>query len=57
MFLDTPGVVPDNRHAKMNRTLVTTSWRSLDEADHGNILNELGIGRNAKSILTKNIYT
>ncbi|KAI9499556.1 P-loop containing nucleoside triphosphate hydrolase protein [Zychaea mexicana] len=34
VFLDTPGVVPDNRHAKMNRTLVTTSWRSLDEADH-----------------------
>ncbi|KAI7856950.1 P-loop containing nucleoside triphosphate hydrolase protein [Circinella umbellata] len=34
VFLDTPGVVPDNRHAKMNRTLVTTSWRSLDEAEH-----------------------
>ncbi|KAI8148808.1 P-loop containing nucleoside triphosphate hydrolase protein [Fennellomyces sp. T-0311] len=34
VFLDTPGVVPDNRHAKMNRTLVTTSWRTLDEADH-----------------------
>ncbi|KAI9275621.1 P-loop containing nucleoside triphosphate hydrolase protein [Phascolomyces articulosus] len=34
VFLDTPGVVPNNRHAKMNRTLVTTSWRSLDEADH-----------------------
>lgn len=35
VFLDTPGVVPDNRHARMNRTLVTSSWRSLDEADHG----------------------
>ncbi|KAI7881976.1 GTP-binding protein Era [Lichtheimia hyalospora FSU 10163] len=34
VFLDTPGVVPDNRHARMNRTLVTSSWRSLDEADH-----------------------
>ncbi|KAI9322563.1 P-loop containing nucleoside triphosphate hydrolase protein [Dichotomocladium elegans] len=34
VFLDTPGVVPDNRRAKMDRTLVTSSWRSLDEADH-----------------------
>ncbi|ORZ02644.1 P-loop containing nucleoside triphosphate hydrolase protein [Syncephalastrum racemosum] len=34
IFLDTPGVIPDNRHARMNRTLVTSSWRSLDEADH-----------------------
>lgn len=35
VFLDTPGVIPDHNHAKMNRTLATSSWRSLDEADHG----------------------
>ncbi|KAI8383051.1 P-loop containing nucleoside triphosphate hydrolase protein [Blakeslea trispora] len=34
IFLDTPGVIPDRNHAKMNRTLATSSWRSLDEADH-----------------------
>ncbi|KAI7899428.1 GTP-binding protein Era [Cokeromyces recurvatus] len=34
VFLDTPGVIPDRNHAKMNRTLATSSWRSLDEADH-----------------------
>ncbi|CEP19602.1 hypothetical protein [Parasitella parasitica] len=34
VFLDTPGVIPDHNHAKMNRTLATSSWRSLDEADH-----------------------
>ncbi|KAF7727180.1 hypothetical protein EC973_007955 [Apophysomyces ossiformis] len=34
VFLDTPGVIPDNRHAKMNRTLATAAWRTLDEADH-----------------------
>ncbi|KAI8988868.1 GTP-binding protein Era [Pilobolus umbonatus] len=34
IFLDTPGVIPDNNHAKMNRTLATSSWRSLEEADH-----------------------
>jgi GTP-binding protein Era len=35
VFLDTPGVIPNHNHAKMNRTLATSSWRSLDEADHG----------------------
>lgn len=35
VFLDTPGVIPNRNHAKMNRTLATSSWRSLDEADHG----------------------
>ncbi|KAI8885458.1 GTP-binding protein Era [Backusella circina FSU 941] len=34
VFLDTPGVIPNHNHAKMNRTLATSSWRSLDEADH-----------------------
>lgn len=34
VFLDTPGVIPDHNHAKMNRTLATSSWRSLDEADY-----------------------
>ncbi|OBZ81622.1 GTPase Era [Choanephora cucurbitarum] len=34
VFLDTPGIIPDRNHAKMNRTLATSSWRSLDEADH-----------------------
>lgn len=27
--------MPNNREAKLNRTLTTSSWRSLDEADHG----------------------
>lgn len=35
VFLDTPGIIPDRNHAQMNRTLATSSWRSLDEADHG----------------------
>ncbi|KAG0177962.1 hypothetical protein DFQ28_004932 [Apophysomyces sp. BC1034] len=34
VFLDTPGIIPDNNHAKMNRMLATSAWRSLDEADH-----------------------
>jgi GTP-binding protein Era len=38
VFLDTPGVIPDHNHAKMNRTLSTSSWRALDEADHGKVL-------------------
>ncbi|KAI9483532.1 MAG: P-loop containing nucleoside triphosphate hydrolase protein [Benjaminiella poitrasii] len=38
VFLDTPGVIPDNNHAKMNRTLATSSWRSLDEAEHSKIV-------------------
>ncbi|KAI9275185.1 P-loop containing nucleoside triphosphate hydrolase protein [Helicostylum pulchrum] len=35
VFLDTPGVIPDHNHAKMNRVLSTSSWRALDEADYG----------------------
>ncbi|KAI8642372.1 P-loop containing nucleoside triphosphate hydrolase protein [Parasitella parasitica] len=42
VFLDTPGVIPDHNHAKMNRTLATTSWRSLDEADHVMIVVDAG---------------
>ncbi|KAL0088688.1 P-loop containing nucleoside triphosphate hydrolase protein [Phycomyces blakesleeanus] len=38
VFLDTPGIVPDNSGIKMNRTLLTSAWRSLDEADHVVIL-------------------
>ncbi|KAI9012037.1 P-loop containing nucleoside triphosphate hydrolase protein [Phycomyces nitens] len=38
VFLDTPGIVPDNSGTKMNRTLLTSAWRSLDEADHVVIL-------------------
>ncbi|KAI8091730.1 P-loop containing nucleoside triphosphate hydrolase protein [Thamnidium elegans] len=34
VFLDTPGVIPDHNHAKMNRVLSTSSWRALDEADY-----------------------
>ncbi|KAI9277643.1 P-loop containing nucleoside triphosphate hydrolase protein [Sporodiniella umbellata] len=38
VFLDTPGVIPENNHAQMNRTLATSSWRSLDEADFAMIV-------------------
>ncbi|KAG1469985.1 hypothetical protein G6F56_002941 [Rhizopus delemar] len=38
VFLDTPGIIPENNHAQMNRTLATSSWRSLDEADHAIIV-------------------
>lgn len=55
VFLDTPGVVPDNRHARMNRTLVTSSWRSLDEADHGKKWKETG-SRDADEMLMDDIW-
>ncbi|KAG1458220.1 hypothetical protein G6F46_006876 [Rhizopus delemar] len=38
VFLDTPGIIPENNHAQMNRILATSSWRSLDEADHAMIM-------------------
>ncbi|CAO3631013.1 unnamed protein product [Cunninghamella blakesleeana] len=34
VFLDTPGVISPQSKEKMNRSVTTSSWRSLDEADH-----------------------
>ncbi|KAI8365348.1 P-loop containing nucleoside triphosphate hydrolase protein [Radiomyces spectabilis] len=38
IFLDTPGIIHNNNHARMNRTLATSWSRSLDEADFAIIL-------------------
>ncbi|KAI7869728.1 P-loop containing nucleoside triphosphate hydrolase protein [Spinellus fusiger] len=34
VFLDTPGIVEDNKSSKLDKTLLTSAWRALDEADH-----------------------
>ncbi|KAI8099029.1 P-loop containing nucleoside triphosphate hydrolase protein [Halteromyces radiatus] len=34
IFLDTPGIISPKSKENMNRSITTSSWRSLDEADH-----------------------
>ncbi|CAO3630051.1 unnamed protein product [Cunninghamella echinulata] len=34
IFLDTPGIISPQSKEKMNRSVTTSSWRSLDEADY-----------------------
>ncbi|SAL99930.1 hypothetical protein [Absidia glauca] len=34
VFLDTPGIISPKAKENMNRSITTSSWRSLDEADH-----------------------
>ncbi|ORZ18652.1 P-loop containing nucleoside triphosphate hydrolase protein [Absidia repens] len=34
VFLDTPGIISPKSKENMNRSITTSSWRSLDEADH-----------------------
>ncbi|CEI88147.1 hypothetical protein G6F70_001039 [Rhizopus microsporus] len=53
VFLDTPGIIPDRNHAQMNRTLATSSWRSLDEADHVMIVVDANWSLNIQSLKTE----
>ncbi|KAI7893215.1 P-loop containing nucleoside triphosphate hydrolase protein [Mucor mucedo] len=53
VFLDTPGVIPDHNHAKMNRTLSTSSWRALDEADHVLVVVDAGRSLQPKARVTE----
>lgn len=34
VFYDTPGVVPGKNTSRMNRELVTASWKAVEDADH-----------------------
>ncbi|KAF9580270.1 Era Like 12S Mitochondrial RRNA Chaperone 1 [Lunasporangiospora selenospora] len=34
VFYDTPGVVPEKNISRLNRELVTASWKAIEEADH-----------------------
>ncbi|KAG0302686.1 Era Like 12S Mitochondrial RRNA Chaperone 1 [Dissophora globulifera] len=34
VFYDTPGVVPEKNVSRLNRELVTASWKAIEEADH-----------------------
>ncbi|KAF9912519.1 Era Like 12S Mitochondrial RRNA Chaperone 1 [Linnemannia zychae] len=34
VFYDTPGVVPEKNVSRLNRELVTASWKAIDDADH-----------------------
>ncbi|KAF9183729.1 Era Like 12S Mitochondrial RRNA Chaperone 1 [Haplosporangium sp. Z 767] len=34
VFYDTPGVVPEKNVSRLNRELVTASWKALEDADH-----------------------
>ncbi|KAG0005148.1 Era Like 12S Mitochondrial RRNA Chaperone 1 [Entomortierella chlamydospora] len=34
VFYDTPGVVPEKNISRLNRELVTASWKAINDADH-----------------------
>ncbi|KAF9199611.1 Era Like 12S Mitochondrial RRNA Chaperone 1 [Haplosporangium sp. Z 27] len=34
VFYDTPGVVPEKNISRLNRELVTASWKAIEDADH-----------------------
>ncbi|KAF9123691.1 Era Like 12S Mitochondrial RRNA Chaperone 1 [Mortierella sp. 14UC] len=34
VFYDTPGVVPEKNVSRLNRELVTASWKAIEDADH-----------------------
>lgn len=34
LFYDTPGVVPEKNVSRLNRELVTASWKAIEDADH-----------------------
>ncbi|GJJ75275.1 GTPase [Entomortierella parvispora] len=34
LFYDTPGVVPEKNVSRLNRELVTASWKALEDSDH-----------------------
>ncbi|KAF9942356.1 Era Like 12S Mitochondrial RRNA Chaperone 1 [Mortierella antarctica] len=34
VFYDTPGVVPEKNISRLNRELVTSSWKAIEDADH-----------------------
>ncbi|CAO3567427.1 unnamed protein product [Mortierella alpina] len=34
VFYDTPGVVPQKNISRLNRELVTSSWKAIEDADH-----------------------